>query len=152
MDLGQGYDDNNRLRRSSLSQHLMQQVLLPYLFLVISSCMNPHVCLMDNSQTHINSVDTFLYLYALPLESIPLNFSNLCLRLQPELQLKVVTFGKASTSSPCKRGAVGQTYERNETALSVERTKHVQHIATKNAKRVQDKQTIQKNYQRRQDP
>jgi len=37
--------------------------------------------------------------------------------LQPELKLKVVTFGKASTSSPCKRGAVGQTYGRNETVL-----------------------------------
>ena len=28
--------------------------------------------------------------------------------MQPELKLKVVTFGKASTSSPCKRGAVEQ--------------------------------------------
>jgi len=40
--------------------------------------------------------------------------------VQPELKLKVVTFDKASMSSPCKRGAGGQTYGRNETALSVE--------------------------------
>ena len=39
--------------------------------------------------------------------------------MQPELKLKVVTFGKALTSSPCKRGAVGQIYGRNETALPV---------------------------------
>ena len=43
--------------------------------------------------------------------------------MQPELKLKIVTFGKASTSSPCKRGVVGQTYERNKTALPVEKTK-----------------------------
>jgi len=42
-----------------------------------------------------------------------------------KLSLKVVTFGKASMSSPCKRGVVEQTYGRNEIALSVEKTKHV---------------------------
>ena len=43
--------------------------------------------------------------------------------MQPELKLKVITFGKASTSSPCKRGVVEQIYKRNETALSVEENK-----------------------------
>jgi len=42
-----------------------------------------------------------------------------------DLDIKVVTFGKALTSSPCKRGVVGQIYRQNETALSVEKTKHV---------------------------
>ena len=91
MDLGQGYDDNDRLCRSSLSQHLMQQVLSPYLLLAVSLCMNPHVCLIDNSQTLINSVDTFLYPYTLPLESTSLKLLKPLPKLQPELQLKVVT-------------------------------------------------------------
>ena len=43
--------------------------------------------------------------------------------MQPELKLKVVTFGKASMSSPCKRGVVEQIYERNKTALSVKENK-----------------------------
>ena len=63
----------------SLSQRLMQQVLLPCLILTVSSCSNPHVCFMVGHQTRINSVDTLLYPYALPLEFYSLNFSNLCL-------------------------------------------------------------------------
>ena len=49
--------------------------------------------------------------------------------MQPELKLKVVTFGKASMSSPCKKRcnetalSVEKQNEQNETALSVEKTK-----------------------------
>jgi len=63
--------------------------------------------------------------------------------VQPELKLKVITFGKASTSSPCKRGAVGQTYGRNETALSVEKNETRVAKATKEeSRRVQEEQMI----------
>jgi len=61
--------------------------------------------------------------------------------VQPELKLKVVIFGKASMSSPCKRGAVGRTYGRNETALSVEE----QNMCSTNygkTRRVQEEPTI----------
>jgi len=49
-------------------------MLLPGFILVVSSCFNPHVCLMAEQWTRINSVDTFLYPYTLPLLSNPLYF------------------------------------------------------------------------------
>ena len=37
--------------------------------------------------------------------------------MQPELKLKVVTFGKASTSSPCKRGVVEQDLQTKQDSV-----------------------------------
>ena len=114
MNKGKGYDDVIGCTACSLS-HLIQQVLVPYLIPMTSSCFAPHVYLIALLWTYIYSVDTLLYPYALPLDNSPYLLSSLCLRLQPELQLKVVTFGKASMSSPCKRGI----YERYQTELPV---------------------------------
>ena len=47
--------------------------------------------------------------------TIPLLFLKSLPQLQPELKLKVVTFGKASMSSPCKRGV----YKQYQTELPV---------------------------------
>ena len=46
---------------------------------MVSSCINPYVCLIDEPWTHINSVDTFMYPYALPILQFPYPFSSLCL-------------------------------------------------------------------------
>ena len=46
MDMGQGYDDMIGCATCSLSQHLMQKVLLPYFVLAVSSCFRPYVCLV----------------------------------------------------------------------------------------------------------
>jgi len=64
--------------------------------------------------------------------------------VQPELKLKVIIFGKASMSSSCKRGAVGQTYGRNKTALSVEKKNktRVAKAMKEESRRVQEEQTI----------
>jgi len=45
----------------------MQKVLLPCFILVVSLCFNPHVCRIVELWTCINSVDTFMYPYALPI-------------------------------------------------------------------------------------
>ena len=74
MDMGKGYDDMIGCATCSLSQYLMQQVWLPCFILVVSLCLTPHVCLMVVQWTCINSVDTFLYPYALPLLIHPLYF------------------------------------------------------------------------------
>ena len=37
--------------------------------------------------------------------------------MQPELKLKVVTFGKASISSPCKRGVVEQDLQMKQDSV-----------------------------------
>ena len=78
MDRGKEYDDMIGCAICSLSQRLMQ-VLLPCVISMVSSCFNPHVYLMAEQWTLINSVDTFLYPYALPLLSIPFTSSSLCL-------------------------------------------------------------------------
>ena len=67
MDMGKGYDDMISCATCSLSQHLMQQMLLPRLILADFSCFNPHVYFMVGRWTRISSVDTFLYPYTLPL-------------------------------------------------------------------------------------
>ena len=72
--MGTGYDDMIGCASCSLSQRLMQQVWLPCFILVASSCFTPHVCLMVVQWTYINSVDTFLYPYALPLINYSLHF------------------------------------------------------------------------------
>jgi len=41
--------------------------------------LNPHVYLIDEPWTCINSVDTFLYPYTLPILQFPYPFSSLCL-------------------------------------------------------------------------
>ena len=74
MDMGQGYDDIIGCATCSLSQRLMQKVLLPYFVLAVSSCFRPHVCLVVDLWTSTNSVDTFMYPYALPLPIHPLYF------------------------------------------------------------------------------
>ena len=79
IDMGKGYDNDDWLRQSSLSQHLMQKVLLPCFILVVSSCLNPHVYLVAELWTCINSIDTFLYPYALLSIQFPYSFSRLCL-------------------------------------------------------------------------
>jgi len=67
MDMGKGYDDMISCATCSLSQCLMQKVLLPCFILAVSSCFRPHVCLIVESWTCINSIDTFMYSYALPI-------------------------------------------------------------------------------------
>jgi len=79
MDMGKEYDDDDRLCQSSLSQHLMQKVLLSCFILIVSSCLNPHVYLIAELWTCINSVNTFLYPYTLPSIQFPYSFSRLCL-------------------------------------------------------------------------
>ena len=54
-----------------------------------------------------------LYPYALPLLYIPLTSFKSLPKKQPKLWLKVITFGKASTSSPYKRGVKEQIQEQN---------------------------------------
>ena len=79
MDMGRGYDDMIGCATCSLSQCLMQKVLLPCFILVVSSCFNPHVYLIVGLWTCINSIDTLMYPYALPILHIPYPFSSLCL-------------------------------------------------------------------------
>ena len=79
MDMGKGYDTMIGCTTCSLSQRLMQKVLLPCFILVVSSCFRPHVCLVVDLGLSTNSVDTFMYPYALPLQFIPYSFSSLCL-------------------------------------------------------------------------
>ena len=69
MDMGKGYDNMIGCTTCSLSQHLIQKMLLSYFILAVSSCFYPHVCLMVELWTCINSVDTFIYPYALPIHS-----------------------------------------------------------------------------------
>ena len=104
MDMGKGYDNNDWLHCSSLSQRLMWQERHPSLVLIFS-LLFPHVTyLMDSSCflclvlyiAQIHSCILMLYqFYSL------LSFLKPLPQLQPELKLKVITFGKASTSSPC---------------------------------------------------
>ena len=69
MDMGKGYDDMIGCATCSLSQHLMQKVLLPCFILAVSSYFHPHVCLIVELWTCINSIDTFMYPCALPITS-----------------------------------------------------------------------------------
>jgi len=68
MDMGKGYDDMIGCATCSLSQHLMQKVLLSCFILAVSSCFYPRVCLIVELWTCINSVDTFMYPYTLPIQ------------------------------------------------------------------------------------
>ena len=79
MDMGKGYDNMISCATCSLSQRLMQKVLLSCFILVVSSCSNSRVYLIVGLWTRINSVDTFLYPYALPILHIPYTPSALCL-------------------------------------------------------------------------
>ena len=79
MDMGKGYDNMIGCATCSLSQHLMQKVLLPCFILVVSSCFNPHVYLIAELWTCINSIDTLMYPYALPILQSLYPFSSLCL-------------------------------------------------------------------------
>jgi len=67
MDMGKGYDDMIGCTTCSLSQHLIQKVLLPHFILVVSLCFSPHVCRIVELWTCINSVATLMYSYALPI-------------------------------------------------------------------------------------
>ena len=67
MDMGKGYDNMIGCATCSLSQRLMQKMLLPCFIFVVSSCFNPRVCLIVRLWTCINSVDTFMYPYTLPI-------------------------------------------------------------------------------------
>jgi len=78
MDMGKGYDDMIGCTICSLSQRLMQKVLLPCFILMVSSCFHPHVYLIDELWTCINSIDTLMYPYTLPILHIPYPFSSLC--------------------------------------------------------------------------
>ena len=46
MDMGKGYDDMIGYATYSLSQRLMQKVLLPCFIHAISSCFHPYICLV----------------------------------------------------------------------------------------------------------
>ena len=67
MNMGKGYDDMISCATCSLSQCLMQKMLLPCFILAVSSCFCPHVCFIVELWTHINSVDIFMCPYALPI-------------------------------------------------------------------------------------
>ena len=82
-------------RHLSLAFSLLTMTYSPYGLWTISSC-----------TIHIYSIDTILYLYALPLITSPLFFSSLCLSAIWALQVKIIIFGKVSTSSSCKRDVV----------------------------------------------
>ena len=69
MDMGKGYDEIIGCATCSLSQHLMQKVLLPCFIFAVSSCFQPYVCFIVKLWTCINSIDIFLYPYALPILS-----------------------------------------------------------------------------------
>ena len=69
MDMGKGYDNMIGCTTYSLSQRLMQKVLLPCFIFVVSSCFNPRVYLIVGLWTHISSIDTFMYSYASPIQS-----------------------------------------------------------------------------------
>jgi len=69
MDMGKEYDDMIGCATCSLSQRLMQKMLLPCFILAVSSCFHSHVCLIVELWTCINSVDTFMYPYTLPILS-----------------------------------------------------------------------------------
>ena len=69
MDMGKGYDDMIGCAIYSLSQCLMQKVLLPCFILTVSSCFHSHVYLIVELWTYINSVDIFMYPYTLPIKS-----------------------------------------------------------------------------------
>ena len=69
MDMGKEYDDMISCATCSLGQCLMQKVLLPCFILAVSSCFHPHVYLIVELWTCINSVDTFMYPYTLPILS-----------------------------------------------------------------------------------
>jgi len=90
MDMGKGYDDMISCATYSLSQHLMQKMLLPCFILVVSSCFNPHVYLIAKLWTCINSVDTLMYSYALPILHIPYPSSSLCHKCNLSSSLKLL--------------------------------------------------------------
>ena len=46
MDMGKGYDNMIGCTTCSLSQCLMQKVLLPCFILAVSSCFHPYICLI----------------------------------------------------------------------------------------------------------
>jgi len=77
--MSKGYDNMIGCATCSLSQCFMQKVLLSCFILVISLCFNPHVCRIVDLWTRINSVDTFMCPYALPILQFPYPFSSLCL-------------------------------------------------------------------------
>ena len=95
MGKDKGHDVNDRLRRSNISQRLMQQVLQPDLVLTVSSVL-PHdlvlvyVLLSFCLLVYIVQLDTCIcMLYHLLY--IPLTLLKSLPQLQPKLQLKVVT-------------------------------------------------------------
>ena len=90
MDMGKGYDNMIGCSTYSLSQRLMQRVLLSCFILVVSSCFNPRVCLIVGLWTCINSVDTFMYPYALPILQFPYPFSSLCLSCNLSSSLRLL--------------------------------------------------------------
>ena len=67
MDMGKGYDDMIGCTTCSLSQRLIQKVLLPCFILVVSSYTIPHIYLIAELWTCINSIDTLMYPYTLPI-------------------------------------------------------------------------------------
>jgi len=67
MDMGKGYDDMISCATCSLSQCLMQKVLLSRFILVVSLCFSPHVYRIVKLWTCINSIATLMYPYALPI-------------------------------------------------------------------------------------
>ena len=79
MNMGKGYNDMIGYATCSLSQCLMQKVLLPCFILAVSSCFHPHVCLVVDLWTSINSIDTFMYPYTLPILLFSYPSSSLCL-------------------------------------------------------------------------
>jgi len=67
MDMGNGYDDMIGCTTCSLSQHLMQKVLLPHFILVVSLYFSPHVYRIVKLWTCINSIAILMYPYTLPI-------------------------------------------------------------------------------------
>jgi len=92
MDMGKEYDDMIGCATCSLSQRLIQKVLLPCFILIVSSCFNPRVWLIVGLETCINSIDMFMYPYALPILHSPYLFSSLCLSCNLSSSLRSLQF------------------------------------------------------------
>ena len=80
---------------------------------------------MVPATSSIYSIDILLYPYALPSIQFPYSFSRLCL---------------SCNLSYSKRGAIGQTYQQNETALPVGK-QNTCSVNYEKPKRVQEEQT-----------
>ena len=143
MDMSKGYDDMISCATCSLSQRLMQKVLLPCFILVVSSCFNPHVCLIVGLWTCINSIDTFMYSYTLPILHFPYLFSSLCLSCNLSSSLRSLHLVKRQWAHLAREVYTNDT---RQSYLSGNKTR-VAEATKKEPRQVQEERTISRHYQ-----